>query len=105
MSGASEALEALLFHGASTLSLLDNLGGDLDAEREAFLRTELAHTRAILDVRIVDEFGTERLHLGETSIPLGEKQHLHPHETTSLQPPEVSGTVHRVGLEHLWARL
>lgn len=105
MSGESGALEALLFHGPSALALLDNLGGELDAEREAFLRGELARTRASLDVRIIDETGAERLHLGETSIPLGEKQHLHPHETNDLQPPEVSGTVHRVGLEHLWARL
>jgi len=105
MSGESAALEALLFHGAAAGALLDTLGGELDAEREAFLRRELTRTHARLDVRITDETGVVRLHLGDTLIPLGEKQHLHPHDTNNLQTPEVSGTVHRVGLKHLWARL
>jgi len=104
MTEESEALEALLFHGAATRALLETATFELDAERADFLRRELAITHARVDVRVIDEHGRERMHLGETRFPLGEKQHVHAHETARLQSPEVSGTVHRVGVKHLWAR-
>ena len=104
MSQESEALETLLFHGAATRALLDAEGFELDDEREAFLRRELAITHARVDVRVIDVHGEVRMHLGESRFPLGVKEHVHAHETSALQAPEVSGTVHRVGVKHLWAR-
>lgn len=104
MSAESEALEALLFHGEATRALLETARFELDEEREAFLRAELAITHARVDVRVIDVHGKERMHLGESRFPLGVKEHVHAHETSALQAPEVSGTVHRVGVKHLWAR-
>jgi hypothetical protein len=105
LDGENLALETLLFHGAQIGEALDELDGVLDAESETFLRRELARQHARLDVRFVDENGSERLRLGARRIPLGEKQHLFPSRAQALTPPEISGTVRRVGLDHLWVRL
>ena len=69
------------------------------------LERELDRRHALLSVRLVDAAGKERLRLGPTRVPLGEKQHRLAEDTTDLQAPEVSGTVRRVGLHHLWTRL
>ena len=103
--GPSGALETLLFYGAQTRRWLDDGRRALPSGHEAHLRTELARTHATLDVRVVDELGVERLRLGERRVPLGVKQHLAVARTRDLQPPEVSGTVRRVGVDRLWARL
>jgi hypothetical protein len=101
-----EALETLLFHGSHTVRLLEELGAPtLDDAHRAHLERELARDRAWLEVRMVNDEGVERLHLEPTLVPLGEKQHLFPENTLDLTPPEVSGTVHRVGVRHLWTRL
>ncbi len=105
-TGASDALDGLLFHGVDTLVLLDEeTEALLGPERTAFLRTELSRTQAILDVRLIDERGIERMRLGGRRIPLNQKQHLFPDQTDNLEPPEISGTLRRVGREHLWVRL
>ena len=105
-SEENQALETLLFHGAQVKDLWETLDRSaLDAERGAFLRRELARTHARLDVRFVDDRGVERLRLGDQRVPLGIKEHLFPIDTQGFQPPEISGTVRRVGLKHLWARL
>lgn len=105
MSEESPALETLLFHGAESARLLAEEGpGLLDSRRLAFLERELGRTHVRLAVRVVDERGVERMRLGPRRLPWGEKQHLHPDRTTDLQPPELSGTVRRVGLHHLWTR-
>ncbi len=105
LAAGSVALETLLFHGARTRELVAELGlAGLDAERAAWLERELARTRALLRVRLVNDAGHERAVL-EARVPLDEKQHLFPELTHDLQPPEISGTVRRVGVDHLWARL
>ncbi|MFT5052925.1 MAG: hypothetical protein ACI8QZ_004363 [Chlamydiales bacterium] len=102
----ARALDTLLFHGARAMDLGARLGyGILDPERAGFLQRELGRGHALLSVRLVSPSGEERLHLGPTRIPLGEKQHLIATDTSDLQPPEVSGTLRRVGVDHLWARL
>ena len=53
----------------------------------------------------MDERGVERLRLGNRRVPLGVKKHLLPADPGDLPPPEISGTVRRVGLHHLWTRL
>ena len=105
------ALATLLFHGARVGRMLDGLDGldglcdRLDPPTEAFLRRELERRHARLDVRFLNADGSERLRLGARRIPLDEKQHLFPSHAEALTPPEISGTVRRVGLDHLWVRL
>ena len=104
--GESSALDTLLFHGERSRELLARLGADgLDQQRLRFLRRELSRTQARLSVRIVDGEGVQRVRLGPVTMPLGIKQHLHADVCRRMQPPEISGTVYRVGLDHLWARL
>ena len=86
--------------------MLARLGADgLDQQRLRFLRRELSRTQARLSVRIVDGEGVQRVRLGPVTMPLGIKQHLHADVCRRMQPPEISGTVYRVGQDHLWARL
>ena len=77
----------------------------LDPLRHMLLEEELSRRTARLEVRFVNDADVERLRLEPTLVPLGVKQHLHPQHTLDLQPPEISGTVRRVGLRHLWTRL
>ena len=102
----SLALDTLLFEGARASALLAEHGATaLDAEHLEVLERELARDRAWLEVRMVNDEGVERMHLDPIAVPLGEKQHLFPEYTLDLTPPEVSGTIHRVGVRHLWTRL
>jgi len=102
----AQALDTLLFHGDRTAQLGAQLGyGSLTPERASLLRQELGRRHALLSVRLVNASGAERLYLGPARVPLGEKQHIIATRTSDLQPPEVSGTVRRVGVDHLWARL
>ncbi len=106
IDAASPTLETLLFHAEEVreyLAYSDDTA--LDAERGAFLDHELARTHATIELRVVDAEGVERMRLTPHDVPLGEKQHLHADETECFQPPEVSFTVRRVGLAHLWTRL
>ncbi len=102
----STALDTLLFHGADTRALLAEHGArELAPDHLALLRRELGRDRAWLSVRMVNDAGEERLSLGPIAVPIGVKQHLFPEHTRDLTPPEVSGTIHRVGVRHLWTRL
>jgi hypothetical protein len=106
MSEQSHALEALLFHGLATQGYLDGQSAvGLDPQRLSFLRRELRRTHALVAVRVIDQAGVLRAGLEPTSIPFGVKQHLHARDTSELQPPEISLTVKRVGLHHLWTRV
>jgi hypothetical protein len=100
------AFEALLFHGSRARDLVERLGtGALDAVSRDRLDTELARTHALLSVRLVAEDGSERVRLERARIPIGEKQHLIPETAVGIPAPEISGTLQRVGVSHLWARL
>ena len=98
----SDALDALLFHGARTRTLVAQSHG-LAASHRAYLERELSRDHARLSVRVVAEDGTERIRL-DRRVPLDIKQHLHG-TTRGLQNPEISGTVRRVGLDYVWGRL
>lgn len=109
-SGANLALETLLFHGAETRAWL----GDRDTYAHSLaeqrfgerLDAELARQHAQLEVRFRTETGRTVLQLEPTRVPLGVKQHLWTADVDGdLQVPEISGTVRRVGLDHLWTRL
>lgn len=106
LSEKSKALETLLFHHARAQTLLADHGAPgLDEKRRALLARELKRTHAWLEARLIDEHGVVRVHLKPTRVPLGIKQHLWPKDVVAIQPTEVSGTVKRVGLYHLWTRL
>ncbi|MEE8143126.1 MAG: hypothetical protein V3T77_08500, partial [Planctomycetota bacterium] len=102
---ATPALETLLFHGRQVAGFVERHGlGGWGAETSRFLRGQLALLNAVISVRVVDADGVCRMTLKE-SVPIGEKQHLHPSQSIELTPPEVSLTVQRVGLYHLWTRI
>ena len=107
LDSENQDLETLLFHHERARKLFEQpwAKGLLPPKRQAWLKQELAQTHAWLDVRVVDAAGVERLRLRPTRVPLGEKQHLWPEQRVALQSVEVSGTVKRVGLNHLWTRL
>lgn len=106
MEEKTAALDALLFHGARTRELIADDGfGSLDSGQAELLRRELLRTHARVWLRVVDELGITRVRVDGARFPLGIKEHVHPTETNDLPPPEISGTVHRTGLHHLWTRI
>lgn len=105
MDETSRALDSLVYYGRQTQALLDQLGpAPLSRERAAFLRRELSRTHAVISFRVVDERGVVRTHLPPTRVPL-DRRHMFEMEENGLQPLVTSGTVKRVGLDHLWTRL
>jgi len=101
----SLALETLLFHAPDVTAYLDTPGATpLSDEQTVFLREELRRRHAMISLRVVDAENRVRIEL-EEPVPIGEKQHLHPDKTDDVAPPEVSFTVQRVGLYHLWTRI
>jgi hypothetical protein len=102
---ATVALEELLFHGTEVKEFLSRHRAlSMQSATRTALEAELVLDRCQFSLRIVDEHGVERVQLSEP-VPFGIKQHLHPHDAVDLTPPEVSFTVKRVGVKHLWARL
>ena len=105
MSGESQALEALLFHREAARAELESAEAlALDPKRRALLERELTRDAAFLEVRVRDTSGRVRLRLAKTRVALDEKQHL-ALSNDLAQHVEYSGTVKRVGLDHLWVRL
>lgn len=101
----SLALETLLFHAGEVIPYVRSHGfGTLETGQVAFLKKELARDEAHMVLRIIDAEGVERLRM-DRRVPIGEKQHLHPGDAVGFHPPEISFTIHRVGLHHLWSRL
>jgi hypothetical protein len=110
MSEDSKALQSLLFYGRQSLRYLDQLGDQqldtlLDAERAAFLRKQLECTHVYVELRMVDEHGVVRLWNKPARVPL-DIRYGFDYQTTDYQEIEEStGTVKRVGLNHLWQRI
>jgi hypothetical protein len=106
MTEDSKALQTLLFYGRQTLLLMDKNGdAPLDAERAAFLRRELGRTHVYVELRMIDENGVVRLWNKPARVPL-DIRHGFEYTTTDYQEIEEStGTVKRVGLNHLWQRI
>lgn len=102
----NSALETLLFHGPRSRALLDSLGrGPLDQETAERLEAELALTHALLVVRLVEDDGTVRVQVQPRRLLLGERTHMLADLALGVQTPEITGTIVRVGLKHLWVRL
>jgi hypothetical protein len=102
---ASRSLETLLYYGRQTQRMLARHGAEsLDREHMSRLRSELARTHARVAMRVVDETGRTRVWMPPTRVPLDRRHEFHM-ETDDVPPPTSSGTVKRVGLDHLWTRL
>ena len=103
---STAALETLLFHGRQARRFVSDLGlVDLPVERASFLLRELSRTHARVWLRLVDDHGVIRASVDGARFPIGEKEHVPVTSSVRLQPPEISGTVHRTGLHHLWTRI
>ena len=102
----TEALETLLFHGRQVSDFSARLGtGPLGGKDAEFILRELSRTHARLWLRLVDDAGVVRARVDGARFPVGQKEHVHVSSTHDLQPPEISGTIHRTGLHHLWTRI
>lgn len=105
VSEDSSALEELLYFGPQTKKMIEQDGfGPLDSQRATFLWDELKITHAKISIRVVDESGKIRTWLEPTLVPF-DRRHVFKMETNNLQPLVTSGTVKRVGLDHIWVRL
>ena len=99
------AYETLLYFGRQTLVLLDQYGTDpLSATQHQQLASELKRSHALVSIRVVDDRGTTRSWTNDVRVPL-DRRHVFEMETNQVQPLITSGTVKRVGQDHLWTRL
>ncbi len=105
MTSESPALEELLYYGPQTRKLIELHGfSPLDSQRASFLWEELKTTHAKISIRVIDENNEIRTWLEPTLVPF-DRRHVFEMETKRLQPLVTSGTVKRVGLDHMWVRL
>ena len=102
---SSFALDSLLFYGRQTSQLMKRYGtGNLSPATAESLKRELKYTHAKISIRVIDESGETRSWLTPTKVPL-DRRHVFSMQTQRLQPLVISGTVKRVGRDHLWTRL
>lgn len=102
---ASQSLEELLYFGPQTQALLDRQRCDvLGIQHAERLAHELTRTHAKISIRVIEQDGTKRCWLPPTRVPF-DRRHVFEMKTESLQPLVTSGTIKRVGLNHIWARL
>ncbi|MCH8923966.1 MAG: hypothetical protein IIA67_12560 [Planctomycetes bacterium] len=105
MDETSLAFETLLYYGRQTRDMLAGQSSTgLDPLREELLRRELRRTHAKVSIRLVDEEGQVRASLPPTKVPL-DRRHEFKMDVQRVQPLITSGTIKRVGLYHIWARL
>ena len=105
MDRTNNALEALMYYGPQARNLIEQKGvGSLDRERSSFIWKELSITHAKLSIRVIDESGDVRTWLDATRVPF-DRRHVFDMQTKDVQPLVTSGTVKRVGLDHIWVRL
>lgn len=105
LDGDNRAFETLLYYGRQTRQFISQHGYvHLDTEQSKRLRRELLKTHAIVSIRVVDEAEEVRSWIHDVRVPL-DRRHVFDMETKQLQPLVTSGTVKRVGLDHLWTRL
>lgn len=101
----NQAFETLLYFGRQTRQFISQHGYVyLDDEQSWQLRAELLKSHAIVSIRVIDETEEVRSWIHDIRVPL-DRRHVFDMETQRLQPLVTSGTVKRVGLDHLWTRL
>jgi len=105
LDDTNSALEELIYFGPQTRRLIETEGvGDLAMERARFLWDQLTVTHAKISIRVKDETGAVRTWIDATSVPF-DRRHVFAMKTNNVQPLVTSGTVKRVGLNHVWTRL
>ncbi len=98
------ALESLLYYGAQSRERLSRLKTKwLPAEHRTFLDTQLRFTHVAISLRVIDLEGTCRASVGNVRVPL-DRRHVIKLQSDQLESLVASGTVKRVGLNHLWTR-
>ena len=106
IDSASIALETLLYHGDQVRDYLSEYTNTpLDGEHRKNLQNQLSKQFAIVEARLVNDRGVVVAHLEPAEVKIGEKVHLNVPGRGERLPFEISGTVMRVGVKHLWARL
>ena len=106
VQSASIALETLLYHGRQVREFLEqDKQTPLDQPHRENLEAELSKQTAIVEARLVNDSGLVVAELAPTEVKIGEKAHLYVPGQGDRLPFEISGTVMRVGVKHLWARL
>jgi hypothetical protein len=102
----SESLDALLYFDSQTRFQLrkDSLRELLDADHLTFLQRELSRDQAIVSLRMIDQHGKVRAGFPATEVPQHVRQ-VFECDVDNLQPLVCSGTVKRVGKNHIWQRL
>jgi hypothetical protein len=98
-------LEKILFYGRqSRQHWLIQQVTSIDPLWRMVLDEELGKTHVLISLRILDESGDVRSALTNIRVPL-DRRHVFTMHASGLQPLVTSGTVKRVGLDHLWTRL
>lgn len=97
-------LDTLLFHDHETQHRLDEKAVPMSAEWESFLRKELLRKEVRVTIRVIDDKGAERAFIEESWV-IGQRMHHVVHDVKGVPPFEASGTLVRVGREHLWVRM
>jgi hypothetical protein len=98
-------LEKILFYGRqSRQHWLIQQVTSIDPLWRMVLDEELEKTHVFISLRILDESGDVRSALTNIRVPL-DRRHVFTMHASGLQPLVTSGTVKRVGLDHLWTRL
>ena len=105
MDQTNNALEELLYFGPQTRKMIELHGvGNLDSTRAEFLWEQLKYNRAKISIRVVDDSGEARTWIEPTEVPF-DRRHVFEMKTKNVQALVTSGTVKRVGLNHIWCRL
>lgn len=105
MDQTNNALESLMYFGPQTRQMIEIHGvGDLEADRAKFVWEQLKFDRARISIRVVDNEGETRTWIDPTEVPF-DRRHVFDMQTKDVQALVTSGTVKRVGLNHIWVRL
>lgn len=105
MDATNESLEELLFYGPQTRKLISSVGiGQLERLHARFLWEQLTFTHAKISIRVTDDQGVVRSWIDPTRVPF-DRRHVFQMDTNQVQSLVTSGTVKRVGLNHIWTRL
>lgn len=100
----SRSLDSLIFYGSQTARHLNTNPAALPKEHTAFLSHQLAASQLIVEIRVIEEGGRVRVSLPPTKVP----QHIRQEfamDVADLNTTITSGTLKRVGLNHVWQRL
>ena len=101
----NNALEELMYFGSQTRAMLQSFGvGQLDSRRAEFLWEQSKLNKAKVSIRVLDQAGDVRTWIEPTTVPF-DRRHVFEMQTRNVQPLVTSGTVKRVGLNHIWTRL